>query len=160
MERSDYLPVARLQELAAQVDPKIRLEPDAEQVSSERGAVHLEIGESNNLAGHRVAGRAATTDDRATRATRRAPLPARPPWALLPGACGARLVRRDRSPQADTGKSAALANPDLLYTYSPFVVAIRSSKPISSRAARLVYTSTSNTGANCSCTSPLNSQEL
>jgi len=31
MERSDYLPTARLHELAAQVDPKIRLEADAEQ---------------------------------------------------------------------------------------------------------------------------------
>jgi hypothetical protein len=31
MERSDYLPTARLHELAAQVDPQIRLEADAEQ---------------------------------------------------------------------------------------------------------------------------------
>mmetsp|Transcript_18532 Transcript_18532/g.55932 ORF Transcript_18532/g.55932 Transcript_18532/m.55932 type:complete len:117 (-) Transcript_18532:217-567(-) len=32
MERSDFLPVARLQELASQVDPGLKLETEAEQV--------------------------------------------------------------------------------------------------------------------------------
>ena len=32
MDRSDYLPAARLQELAKQIDPLLRLEPEAEQV--------------------------------------------------------------------------------------------------------------------------------
>ena len=32
MDRSDYLPSARLQELAHAIDPKLKLEPEAEQV--------------------------------------------------------------------------------------------------------------------------------
>ena len=32
VDRSDYLPSSRLQELAKAVDPKLRLEPEAEQV--------------------------------------------------------------------------------------------------------------------------------
>eukprot|EP00316_Scyphosphaera_apsteinii_P024877 CAMPEP_0119318486 /NCGR_PEP_ID=MMETSP1333-20130426/46597_1 /TAXON_ID=418940 /ORGANISM="Scyphosphaera apsteinii, Strain RCC1455" /LENGTH=143 /DNA_ID=CAMNT_0007324677 /DNA_START=32 /DNA_END=462 /DNA_ORIENTATION=- len=32
MDRSDYLPAERLQELAAQIDPRLQLEPQAEQV--------------------------------------------------------------------------------------------------------------------------------
>ena len=32
MDRSDFLPAARLQELAHAIDPKLRLEPEAEQV--------------------------------------------------------------------------------------------------------------------------------
>ena len=35
-DRSDYLPSARLQELAKNVDPKLKLEPEAEQACSPR----------------------------------------------------------------------------------------------------------------------------
>ena len=37
MDRSDYLPAAKLQELAQSIDPRVKLEPDAEQVR----ALHL-----------------------------------------------------------------------------------------------------------------------
>jgi len=42
-DRSDYLPATRLQDLAKTIDPKLKLEPDAVQVSTRRVAV-LEKG--------------------------------------------------------------------------------------------------------------------